>query len=153
PTFAQGLQLSVDWYEIDLSGAVAAYGAQRIVDDCFATGAASACNLIQRIPTTDGTIGPISRILNQNINADTAKTSGVDLEVIYNFERNFCGAERESFSVRALVGYLEETSTTTAAGTTQDLAGTQTRPEYTGVVTGNYTFGPWGLMLQGRYYD
>src|SRR5690606_4580702 len=64
PSFAEGLQASIDWYENDLSGAVAPYGAQRIVDDCFETGAASACNLIQRIPTTDGSIGPISRILN-----------------------------------------------------------------------------------------
>ena len=49
PSFADwvdGLQLSLDWYEIDLSGAVAPWGAQRIVDDCFATGAASACDLI-----------------------------------------------------------------------------------------------------------
>lgn len=152
PLFAQGLQLSVDWYEIDLSGAVAPYGAQRIVDDCFATGAPSACNLIQRIPTNDGSIGPISRILNQNINADMARTSGVDLEVVYNFEPDLFGSERESFSIRALVGYLNENSTTTAAGTKQDLAGSQTRPKYSGVVTGNYTFGPWGLMLQGRYY-
>jgi iron complex outermembrane receptor protein len=152
PTFAQGVQLSVDWYEIDLSGAVAPYGAQRIVDDCFATGAASACNLIQRIPTTDGSIGPISRILNQNINADMARTSGVDLEVMYNTEPDFFGDARESFSIRALVGYLSENSTTTAAGTKQDLAGSQNRPKYNGVVTTNYSFGPWGLMLQGRYY-
>lgn len=152
PTFAQGLQLSLDWYQIDLSGAVAPYGAQRIVDDCFATGAPSACNLIQRIPTTDGSIGPISRILNQNINADMARTSGVDLEVIYSLEPDLLPGERETFSIRALVGYLEENSTTTAAGTKQDLAGSQTRPKYNGVVTANYTFGPWGVMLQGRYY-
>src|SRR5690606_8884521 len=62
PTFAQGLQLSVDWYEIDLSGAVAPYGASRIVEDCFFTGAASACDLIQRSATTDGSLGRISRI-------------------------------------------------------------------------------------------
>ena len=89
PQFADwidGLQLSLDGYDIQLSGAVAPYGAQRIVDDCFATGAASACNLIQRIPTTDGSIGPISRILNQNINADLARTRGVDLEMIWAFE-------------------------------------------------------------------
>src|SRR5690606_38578546 len=41
----------------------------------------------------------------------------------------------------------------TAAGTTQDNAGSQTRPETTGVITGTYNIGAWGLMLQGRYYD
>ena len=46
PDFASwidGLQVSVDWYDIDLSNAIVPYGAQRIVDDCFATGAAAGC--------------------------------------------------------------------------------------------------------------
>lgn len=147
PKFADwisGLQLSIDWYDIELTGAVAPYGAQRIVDDCFATGAASACDLIQRIPTTNGTVGAISRILNQNINADKAKTQGVDLEMIWSFSQ---------FSVRGLLGRLDENSTTTAAGTTQDQAQSQTRPKYSGIVTGTYNTGPWALMLQGAYYD
>ncbi|HWK54808.1 MAG TPA: TonB-dependent receptor [Hyphomicrobiales bacterium] len=158
PTFASwidGLQVSVDWYEINLDGAVAAYGIQRIVDDCFATGAASACNLIQRLPPTgDGySIGPISRILNQNINADKAQTRGVDLEVGYRFEPNFFADQEESFNLRSILGFLDENSTTTAAGTTTDLAGSQSRPEISGVITGTYTVGPWGFMLQSSYYD
>jgi iron complex outermembrane receptor protein len=145
----------LDWYDIKLSGAVAAYGAQRIVDDCFATGAASACDLIQRIPTTDGSIGAISRILNQNINADRARTRGVDLEIIWAFEPDFIGDKNESFTIRGLMGRLAENSTTTAAGTTQDQAGAATpssRPKYSGVVTGTYNIGSWGLMLQGGYF-
>ncbi len=158
PNFASwvdGLQISVDWYEINLEGAVAPYGAQRIVDDCFATGAPSACNLIQRLPPTgDGNpIGPISRILNQNINADLAQTRGVDLEIGYRFEPNFFPNESETFSLRGLIGFLDENSTTTAAGTTQDNAGGQTRPQYTSVLTANYGLGPWGFMLQSSYYD
>ena len=51
------------------------------------------------------------------------------------------------------MGYLGENSTTSAVGTVQDLAGSQTRPEYSGVVTGTYNLGAWGLMLQSNYYD
>ena len=87
PDFANwidGLQLSLDWYDIDLSNAVTPYGAQRIVDDCFATGLASVCDLIQRsTPGRPRRVGQISRILNQNINADRAQTRGVDLEFIW----------------------------------------------------------------------
>jgi hypothetical protein len=158
PKFASwidGLSVSVDWYDIKLRGAIALYGAQRIVDDCFATGGAAVCNLIQRLPSTNGgvTPGPISRILNQNVNADVAHTSGVDLETSYRFEPDFFADLSESFSLRALVGYLGENSTTTAAGTTSDLAGTRTRPTYSGVVTGTYNVDAWSLMLQARYYD
>ena len=158
PTFAEwidGLQVSLDWYEVNLYGAVAPYGAQRIVDDCFATNNPGVCALIQRVPNvSDNGFGytPISRILNQNVNADTAQTRGVDLEVLYNTEVNFFGSDFESLSLRALFGQLSENSTTTLAGTTQDQAGGQSRPEYSGVLSGTYNVGPWGFMLQSIYY-
>jgi iron complex outermembrane receptor protein len=163
PQFAEwisGLQLSVDAYDINLAGAVAPYGPQRIVEDCFATGAASACNLIQRIPLPGGGIGPISRILNQNINAETARTRGVDLEIVWTSEPDFIDSQSESFTIRGLVGRLAENSTTTAAGTTQDQVGAGpvvgglpgSRPKYSGVVSANYNIGSWGLMLQTSYF-
>jgi len=156
PDFANwidGLQVSVDWYDIDLSNAVVPYGAQRIVDDCFNTNLASVCNLIQRLPPTGGaTYGIISRILNQNINADRAETSGVDLEFIWGFEPDFVDAN-EGLQIRALLGRLNENSTTTAAGQRREDAGTQPRPVYSGIITSTYTMGKWALMLQGDYYD
>ena len=158
PSFAEwidGLQVSLDWYEINLTNAITLYGIQRIVDDCFATRAASVCNLIVRNPSTNGGVTPglISLIQNQNINAAKAQTRGVDFEASYRFEPNFFAAADESFSLRALVGYLGENSTTSAVGTVQDLAASQTRPEYTGVVTGTYGLGNWSFMLQSSYYD
>jgi hypothetical protein len=82
-----------------------------------------------------------------------AQTRGVDFEAGYRFEPDFLADQDESLSLRALVGYLGENSTTTAAGATQDQAGSRTRPEYTGVVTATYALGSWSLMLQGRYFD
>ena len=156
PDFANwidGLQVSLDWYDINLKNAVTPYGAQRIVDDCFASGLASVCDLIQRLPPGAGqTYGPISRILNQNINADLAQTRGVDLEFIWGFEPDFVESN-EGLQIRGLLGRLHENSTTTAAGLTQDQAGSQTRPVYSGIITSTYTMGKWGLMLQGDYYD
>ncbi len=69
----------------------------------------------------------ISRILNQNINADRAQTRGVDLEFIWAFEPDFVDTD-EGLQIRALLGRLHENSTTTAAGTTTDQAGSQTAP-------------------------
>ena len=157
PTFTKwidGLQLSLDWYDVNLKNAVTLYGIQRIVDDCFATHAASVCDLIVRNPSTDGGVTPglISLIQNQNINAAKAETRGVDFETSYHFDPNFFAGEEESFSLRALVGYLGENSTTSAVGTVLDLARSQTRPDFTGVVTGTYIIGSWSMMLQSSYY-
>jgi outer membrane receptor protein involved in Fe transport len=156
PTFAkwiEGLSMSLDWYDINLKGAIVTYGAQRIVDDC-AAGVQSACQLIVRGDPNNGfAIGPITRILNLYINADSARTRGVDFETGYRFKPNFFADQDESFTLRALVGYLQENSTTTAAGATQDAAGGTTRPKLTGVATGTYGVGPWSFMLQTRYFD
>lgn len=132
PTFADwidGLQLSVDWYEINMTDRVQNYGIQRIVDDCFATGAASACSLISRGPNeADGSPGPITRMLNQYINAAQAQTRGVDFEGLYSFEPNFFGTQSETMSFRALVGYLAESSVTNDAGTVTDSVMSISRP-------------------------
>ena len=69
-------------------------------------------------PRAGQTYGPISRILNQNINADRAQTRGVDLEFIWAFEPDFVDTD-EGLSIRGLLGRLHENSTTTAAGTTR----------------------------------
>ena len=156
PTFADwidGFSMSLDWYEINLAGAITTYGAQRIVDDCSAR-LASACALIVRgAPNNNFALGPITRILNLYINADQAQTRGVDFEASYRIEPDFFSGEQESLSLRALVGYLGENSTTTAAGITQDQAASQTRPEYSATAVLNYELGAWGLMLQSTYYD
>jgi outer membrane receptor protein involved in Fe transport len=157
PTFAdwiEGLSVALDWYEINLKGAIALYGAQRIVDDCFATNDATVCALIQRLPpNADGSLGQISRILNQNINADRAQTRGTDLETSYRFETDFFDDYDETLSLRAILGYLAENSTTTRAGTTQDAAGGGTRPRYSGTLSAGYSLGDWNMSLNASYFD
>ena len=154
PDFANwidGLQVSVDWYDIDLSNAVTPYGAQRIIDDCYATGVrACATSSSAARPGPRQTYGPISRILNQNINADRAQTRGVDLEFIWAFEPDFVDAD-EGLSIRGLLGRLHENSTTTAAGRRRTRPAAR-RARCTPESSPAYTLGKWGLMLQGDYY-
>jgi len=71
----------------------------------------------------------------------------------YRLEPDFFSGQSETLSRRALVAYLGDNSTTSAAGTVQDATQSQTRPEFSGVVTSTYTLGTWGLMMQARYYD
>ena len=94
PTFANWincLQVSLDWYDINMTNANTLYGIQRNVDDCFATSAASVCDLILRNPSTNSGVTPglISLIQNQNINAAKAETRGVDFETSYRFDPDF----------------------------------------------------------------
>ncbi|HEX5420321.1 MAG TPA: TonB-dependent receptor [Gammaproteobacteria bacterium] len=146
--WAEGMQVSLDWYDIDLSSAVARYGAQRLVDDCFATGDAHICSLVQRDPNTQ----IIQRVIDEYVNVGGAKTTGVDLEVQYAKAPDFLKNMNEQFTLRMLAGYLGENSTTSAAGTKVDDVNSRERPSVTANVTASYDFGPYGLRLQQRYY-
>ncbi len=143
-----GLQASADWYELDIEGFVGTLGVQRIRDEC-AAGVTEQCQYITRDPAT-GQINVVRNVF-QNINA--AKVSGVDIEVAYAFEPDFFASETESFSVRALAGYLGENSQTNLGGAKLEQAGGPARPEWTTTLTGTYNLGPWNMMLRANYYD
>lgn len=142
-----GLQMSVDWYELDIEGLVGSLGVQRIRDEC-AAGVTEQCQYITR--NAGGTIDLVRNVF-QNINA--AKVSGVDIEVAYSFEPDFFASEAETFSLRALAGYLGENSQTNLGAAKFEQAGGPGRPEWTTTITGTYNIGPWNMMLRANYYD
>ena len=68
---------SVDWFDINLEGAISTLGAQLIVTRCF-QGDASLCNFVTRNPA-----GVITQIVNPNLNLQTLITRGWDVELDY----------------------------------------------------------------------
>jgi iron complex outermembrane receptor protein len=152
PSFAEwidGLQVAVDWYEIDLGQSIGLYGGQAIVNDCFLTNDPFACSLVKRDPVTN----VVQQILNVQTNSGGAQTRGVDLEVQYAAEPNFFDSQSESLSVRAMGGFLSERSTTSAAGIYTDFVERISTPEFTGIVMMNYNIADYGITMQARYYD
>jgi iron complex outermembrane recepter protein len=152
PSFAEwvdGLQLAVDWFEIDLDKSIGLYGPQPIVDDCEKKKDAFACSLVRRDPVSQ----QVQQILNVQTNSGGAQTRGVDVEVQYKAEPNLFANQEETFNVRAMVGFLDERSVTTAAGIYTDFVERISTPEYTALATFNYGIGDYGIMLQTTYYD
>jgi len=150
PTYAwlDGFQASVDWYEIDVKDRVGSLGAQRIVDDCFA-GTTELCQYIFRDAS-----GQIGRVLNVNLNVAAALTSGVDVEMRYDFEPDFFSSETEQMGLRLFAGYLGENSVQATPGAiNRDDVGSLASPEWTATATFRYNVGNWGMNLIGRYFD
>ncbi len=77
PSWAEGLKLSVDYYDIKIKDAISSLAAQEAVNLC-ADGYADACATITR----DGT-GTITRISTQLINVASLRTKGLDFEASY----------------------------------------------------------------------
>lgn len=147
--WADGLQLSVDWYKIDIAGSIGSLGAQRIVDDCN-KGAAYLCDYVTR----DAAQGnQITRVENIFLNVNGALVKGVDAEVGYTHDLDLFSAQEESFNLRALIGYMEENSSTNLGAAKLEQAGGPGRPTWTTTVSGTYNLGPWSATLRGNYYD
>jgi len=150
PTFApwaEGLQFSVDWYQVKIDDSVALLGVQPIVDECELRGVQSLCAQIERDPGT----GRIVQVFNTYLNVAQASTEGVDFEAAYRMEPDFIANQSETFSIRWLSGYLKERSNTPFGGQPIDTAGALNSPDLTSVLTTSYGVGPWNIQLQGRH--
>ncbi len=75
--FLDGFRLAVDYYDIDLGGAISTLGSQVLVDRC-AAGQTELCQYVQRSAT--GTLVNVSDVL-QNVSAITNR--GIDFEASY----------------------------------------------------------------------
>lgn len=145
PSWLQGLQVSVDYYDIQLDGAIGTLAPQEIADRCVA-GSAENCALI-----TFGADGTPTGVSRQSININEARARGVDTEVSY-LTRAFGG----ELNLRLLATYADELSTSDGkkkidrAGET-GYNSVNGRAHWVGNVSATYARGPMTLYLGGRY--
>jgi outer membrane receptor protein involved in Fe transport len=97
PTFVQNLAITIDYFNIDIKGAVSTPTPQDVISACFGSlnaGSAQdpACTGIRRNPTTGSLAGDPSTTLGLPIplsNAGRIKTDGVDLGANYRTDLPF----------------------------------------------------------------
>ena len=106
------VRLSVDYYNIELDGAISTLGAQIIVSRC-AQGVTSLCSLVTRGPTNQ-----LTQIINQNLNLNTLKTSGFDIEFDYRVKLG-----ETQIGLRALATITNDLITVDGTGVSVDRAG------------------------------
>lgn len=152
PRFAPGLSSSVDYWNVDIDGAIGSLGFQRIVDDCFASPGSGVCSLVTRDPVTNR----LSQVRNITQNIAAAAGRGIDVELGYTRPISLF-AENERLSLRLFWSHLIENSTTTDRAnpdTYFDLAG-QTGvgvlPKDSVTATQSYDIGRFNLSLSQRF--
>ena len=147
PQSLSGFQASVDYFDIDISGAVGQLGIQALVDECFDNPASATCNLVTRDPISN----VIVLVENVFVNINAARTTGYDFEVAY---RTDVGAG--SLGWRFLATKLEENSITNLGAAKVDFAGDVGVSEFPDVkYTTNLTYrqGPFSAFVQARFID
>ena len=151
PRWLEGFDMSVDWLDVSLKGAIESFTAQQIVDACYLQNNADQCKYIDRS-------GPNNTIfiVNQTVqNVSKARISGVDVEMGYSRPITLFGGG-EHVGARVFASWLGENSTTSSTGVKTDRAGevgSFSLPKWK--LTGNltYTRGPFRAFMQARYID
>lgn len=149
PSRLPGFSASVDYFNISINGVIASLSQQQTVDACFA-GSTVNCGFIQRG-------GPNNDILNLYIpaqNLSKLKTSGVDVDVSYRTD-----LADGQLALRGFASFTPEYITQSPGLRAINYAGEiQQRgslpfanPEFTGLVSANYTKGSWSVIAQERF--
>ena len=133
PSFVSGLTVSLDYYDIEITGAIQPYTVQRIIDNCYDLPAGNEfCDLIERTPTgvNPGRISTFEQIPG---NLAFRTTRGIDFGVRYNLNPADWGVTRDvgAFSL-GLVGnhLLELRSQDTEEAPVIDNRGVEGAPEW-----------------------
>lgn len=144
PAAIDGLQLSADYYKIEIDGQIGSVNGQQIVDQCFLFNEQSFCPRIR----TDAN-GVITDINNSFLNLDSFETSGIDFVAAYRMQ-----VGPGDMSLRLTSAYVDKRETTfQIAGNRQDTAGQLGNPEWKHFVQLGYTVGRFNGLIDWRWYE
>jgi iron complex outermembrane receptor protein len=147
PEWLSGLRLSVDYYNIDLKGAVGTLTAQNIINRCE-SGDTSLCQYITRDDT-----GNITTVVRTNINLSEMKTDGVDGEISYATPLSrYFESLPGSIDLRLLTSWTDNfiTDDGTTVLNTGGVSGTG-GPHWRATASVTYDNGPLRLYAETRY--
>jgi outer membrane receptor protein involved in Fe transport len=166
----RGLNISVDYYNISISDAIASLSPNQILADCYGSAANPTfsagnpfCQRIQRDPNT----GTISLLTSGTFNFNTIKLDGVDTQVDYHFDLSSLGLPSDSgrIQVGTIISYLNHFTVTPSDGTapvdyagkitdtlvTSDGENLYTHPHWKANSSLTYNRGPFSGTLRWRY--
>ena len=116
PSFLPRFNLSVDWFDIQVDGAIQTLGALNTLSLCYDQGDADACNRISRNAGGQLWVGD-GNVEDLNINIGGFQTSGVDINANYGVDLEDWGAPSYGSLAFSFVGtWLNELVTDTGAG-------------------------------------
>lgn len=95
PSFVPGLGVTVDYYDIKVTNAIATLGRSFSIDQCLLTGNPVYCNNVFRDPTT----GFVTRVNAQLINAAALVNRGIDATLNYSRPLHLLPQDRLTLNV------------------------------------------------------
>lgn len=149
PSFIDGLQLSVDYYEIEITEAISLTATQSIADRCV-DDPGGIDNQFCALVTRDS-VGNITLINRFPLNLNELTSTGYDFEIDYTFDVGTFGTLQN----RLVGSYLEEREflLNSADGDVDIVDGELGDPKLQLNYRGSLLFGNWTTFLQLRWID
>jgi outer membrane receptor protein involved in Fe transport len=160
PSFAEGLVLTLDYYDVHLDNVITTVGASQIMNACAVSGT-TLCNLMTR-----GSSGAITDILDVTTNADQLDVVGFDFVASYSLDTDYglFGFNWDTSYTDEYTLSVQDFAATAAAGTPQfvdfnffnssgdgrgDVGSSLFRLKSNAGV--NWSYGDWSVFYQARY--
>ncbi|HVF34683.1 MAG TPA: TonB-dependent receptor, partial [Candidatus Saccharimonadia bacterium] len=160
PSWLEGLDVYLDWYNIEVVNSIALPGGQFLIDSCYRFADQSACALITRGPT-----GEVIDIFAGNRNTPGGvEVEGYDLTMNYRFDTEF-GKFNVNWDTAYMTYYGDvgqpefgelNTDGNASLGNTVGLLFGPVRFPIWRVrsnITTSWQLGDWGATLGARYYS
>ena len=152
PSWLAGFTAAIDYYSIDLSKMIAPNTAQNVINACIANPGSAACDALT-LDVNDN----ITAITVQNINAQSLKRSGVDVDASYT--RHLGGS---MLNLRALFSYTSSLTEQLSPGAPSiQFAGQENvtfdsnppivSPKWRGYLSAELVHGNFSAFLRERY--
>lgn len=148
PTFAEGLRIAVDYWDIEIEDAIDSTGSQTIVDRCV-DNPAGINNPFCALVTRDA-IGNIIELRQQPLNLNTLDTKGYDFEIGYGFDIGNLG----SFDTSLIGSFLSERTFFLSSDDDIDfIEGELGDPEWQVNWRTQWSRGNWSAFAELRWID
>jgi outer membrane receptor protein involved in Fe transport len=152
PHWVPGLSLSLDWYNLNMTGQIATVSQNLITNTCAVNINDPLCKAL----VFGGANGALSVINRVPININALRTSGMDIQANYAMEL-WDGTLSLSFNAN----YVDELTINSPGSPIDDYAGvlgnsgasqTSGSPKWKGIMSANYKSGPYSFTTQVRWY-
>ena len=148
PSFVPGLGITVDYYDIKVTDAIAGFGRNFTINQCLLTGDPNFCQFVFRSPVT----GFITRVDAQNFNIAALKNRGIDFGLTYGRALHLLNDDRLNVNLHwtHLINNSQQASSLTSP---TDFAGTFGRgfSRDTAFMQSSYKFGIVTVGWQTNY--
>ena len=161
PAWLKGVSVAVDFYTTKITDAIFNAGGANAVRECDLNPASPLCAFVTRGPTSASPRAVI-RTQTSPVNLNSEFSRGMDVETSYRVPLAswFPATKPGSLNLRAIAGYIDESSAVSPLANTINQAGNATSnptsgvaalPRVRGTFSINYSRGAAAAFLQSRY--